>query len=99
MMSAFEYELDNQLKLYSFRDINGNELKGQPLVLDNAVNQLKMEGLHIDGHCISKNLVECLGGFRPDMRYNEITEFRIRCATMQPSGHLPQSIVSCRRRA
>ena len=84
LMSAFEYELENQLMSRNIKDIHGNELKGQPLLFDNALNQLTIAGWHIEGLCIRKYLLERLSGFNEDMRYGEITEFMIRCALIQP---------------
>ena len=85
MMSTCEYQIDNQLKFRSIQDINGNELKGQPLVFDNALNQLTIAGWPVNGLCIRKYLLERLGGFCEDMRCFEITELMIRCALLQPS--------------
>lgn len=84
MISAFEYQSDNQITLRSICDINGNELKGAPLIFNNALKQLTVKGWHVDGLCIRKNLLERVGGFLPDMRYKEITELMIRCALIEP---------------
>ena len=84
MISAFECELKNELRLQHIKDINDNEIKSGLIVFDNALKQLTVAGWHIDGLCIKKSLLNRVGGFREDMRYLEITELIIRCASMQP---------------
>jgi len=84
MISAFDRQEDNHIRHCKYCDINGRELQAQTLVLDNALNQISLQGMPIDGLCIKKHLLDRLGGFNEEMRCYEITEFIIRCALKQP---------------
>jgi hypothetical protein len=84
MMSAFDYESGNQLKHIYIKDLDGNEIKGQPLVFDSAISQLKIQFWHINGMCIKKSILHSLGGFQERMRWLEITDIQIRCALARP---------------
>jgi glycosyltransferase involved in cell wall biosynthesis len=84
MISAFEYESGNELRMRYVKDINGREIKGQPYVFNNALKQLTVAGWHINGLCIKKKLLEDVGGFNESMKCYEITELMIRCALKQP---------------
>ncbi|MGQ9608978.1 MAG: glycosyltransferase family 2 protein [bacterium] len=84
MISAFEYESGNELRIRYVKDINSREIKGQPYIFNNALKQLTVAGWHVDGLCIRKKLLEDVGGFNENMRCYEITEFMIRCALKQP---------------
>lgn len=84
MVSAFEYETNDRVTVRHIRDIHGKEIKGEPLIFDNAPLQLTIKGWHIDGLCMKKSLLDRLGGFREGMRCFEITDLLIRCAMMQP---------------
>ena len=84
MVSAFEYEVDNQVELRNIRDIGGKGINGQPLIFDNALIQLTIKGWPVSSLCIKKTLLDSLGGFRESMRCFEITELIVRCALAQP---------------
>lgn len=84
MISAFEYEKDDKIELRYIHDINNNEIKAQPLVFDNAINELQLSGMPSEGMCIKRDLLGPLSGFNEDMRCFENTEFIIRYALMQP---------------
>jgi len=84
MISAFDRETDNKIAYHGVCDDHGNELKAQMLLVDNAFCELSIQGIHIDGLCIDRNLLMHLSGFNEDMRCFEITEFMIRCALEQP---------------
>ena len=84
MVSAFEYETGNHVRTRYIRDIQGEEIKDQSLVFDNAPLQLTIEGWHVDGLCVKKSLLDGLGGFREGMRCFEIADLLIRCAVAQP---------------
>ena len=84
MISAFDREIDNKIEFQGVNDINGNELHARVLLVNNALNELSMQGIHIDGLCIDKQLLLSLGGFNEKMRCFEIAEFMIRCALEQP---------------
>ena len=84
MISAFDREIDNRIEFNGIYDIHGNELNAQVLLVDNALCELSMQGIHIDGLCIDRHLLLHLGGFNEDMRCFEITELMIRCALEQP---------------
>lgn len=84
MVSAFEYEENNRVRLRNICDIEGKEITGQPSVFDNAIVQLKIQGWPSDGLCIKKALLDLLGGFREGMRCFEITDLLVRCALVQP---------------
>lgn len=84
MISAFEYESGNDLRIRYVKDINSREIKGQLYVFNNALKQLTVAGWPVDGLCIRKKLLEDVGGFNENMRCYEITEFMIRCALKQP---------------
>lgn len=84
MISAFEYESRNELRMHYVRDINGREIKGYPCVFNDALKQLTVAGWPIDGLCIKKTLLEDVGGFNERMKCYEITELMIRCALKQP---------------
>ena len=84
MVSSFNYESNNQVSLAHIRDIEGNEIKGESMVFDKALRQLKIQFWHINGICMKKKLLNQLGGFQEGMRWLEITEMQIRCALSQP---------------
>ncbi len=84
MISAFDLEKHNDITLHGFYDIDGNELETQILIVDNALCELSVKGIHINGLCIDRNLLVHLGGFNEEMRCFEITELMIRCALEQP---------------
>jgi glycosyltransferase involved in cell wall biosynthesis len=84
MMSAFEYEKSGRIEKKYIKDIEGNEIKGEPRIFDNALKQLLVAGWHINGLCIKKRLLEDVGGFNESMKCYEITELMIRCALKQP---------------
>lgn len=84
MISAFEYDSRDELRMCYVRDINGREIKGQPCVFTDALKQLVVAGWPINGLCIKKTLLEDIGGFNDRMKCYEITELMIRCALKQP---------------
>lgn len=84
MISAFNAGKDNEIKFRGFDDINGNELEGQVLLVDNALCQLSLKGTHIDGLCIDRHFLLNVGGFNEEMRCFEVSELLIRCALEQP---------------
>ena len=84
MISAFDREENNEITLHKFYDIDGNELETQVLLVDNALCELSMKGIPIDGLCIDRHLLLHLGGFNEKMRCFEISELMIRCALEQP---------------
>lgn len=84
MISAFDRQEDNHIRHCEYRDINGRELQAQTLVLHNALNQLSLQGIPVDGLCIKKHLLDQVEGFNEEMRCYEITELIIRCALRQP---------------
>jgi glycosyltransferase involved in cell wall biosynthesis len=84
MISAFEYESGDEVITRYIKDFEGKELKGEPMVIDNALKQLAMAGWHIDGLCIKKRLLDKTGGFNEAMRCYEIAELLVRCALEQP---------------
>lgn len=77
MLSPCDSDRDNVTKNHRLRDIGGRELRAQVPVLKNALNQLSLKGVPIDGLCIKKRLLERLGGFNEDMKCFEITELII----------------------
>lgn len=84
MVSTYNYETKDGVKLRKICDIHGNDLTGQPVVYNNATTQLTIRDWHIDGLCIRTDVLRRLNGFREDMRCYEITEFYIRCALLEP---------------
>ncbi|MCK4822126.1 glycosyltransferase family 2 protein, partial [bacterium] len=84
MISAFDREENNETTLHKFYDVDGNELDGQVLLVDNAPCQSSMRGIHIDGLCIDRHFLLNVGGFNEEMRCFEIAELMIRCALEQP---------------
>jgi len=84
MVSMYDYMENNQVRLREFQGIKRNGTMTKPLVFDNVLNQLIIEGWHINGLCIKKALFLKLGGFCENMRCFEITDFFIRCALIQP---------------
>lgn len=84
VISPFEYEAEDQIGARYVRDSKGDKLKTEPRVFDNAYTELQLQGIHIDGLCIRKSLLNELKGFNEQMRCYEITEFITRCALKQP---------------
>ncbi|MBW2538877.1 MAG: glycosyltransferase family 2 protein [Deltaproteobacteria bacterium] len=84
MISAFDREKDNEITLHRFYDIDGNELEDQVLLVDNALCELSIKGIPIDGLCVDRHLLLKLDGFNEEMRCFEISELMIRCALEQP---------------
>jgi len=84
MVSTYDYIRNNQVRLRKFQGFKGYEPIEKPLVLDKVLNQLLVEGWHVNGLCISKALFFKLGGFWEDLRCFEIIDFFIRCALIQP---------------
>jgi glycosyltransferase involved in cell wall biosynthesis len=84
MISAHDVEEVDETKFVGCRDINGKQLEGEALVFDRALEKLSLHGLHVDGICMDRQLLESLGGFNEDMRCFEIYEFIIRCALEKP---------------
>jgi len=84
MISAFDRETDNKIEFQGVNDIHGNELHTQVLVVNKALCELSMQGIHIDGLCIDRQVLLNVGGFNEKMRCFEIAEFVIRCALEQP---------------
>jgi len=91
MMSAYEYEKSQELKVFCIKDVNGNKIDRDIFVSQNAFGELTVAGWPSDGICIRKSLFQSLGGFREDLRYGEITELEIRCALAQPRGVICQT--------
>ena len=84
MVSTYDYIRKNQVRLRKFQGFKGYEPIEKPLVFDKVLNQLLVEGWHVNGLCISKALFFKLGGFCEDLRCFEIIDFFIRCALIQP---------------
>ncbi len=84
MVSTYDYIRNNQVGLRKFHGFKGYEPIEKPLVFDTVLNQLLVEGWHVNGLCIKKALFLKLSGFCEDMRCFEITDFFIRCALIQP---------------
>ncbi len=96
MMSAYDFQLDGIITRRYIKDINNAEIKDGTKVFDDAINQLSVAGWPSDGIFIKKTLFERLCGFNESMRYNEITEFMIRCAVVQPKiiiGNIPLCLI------
>jgi glycosyltransferase involved in cell wall biosynthesis len=91
MMSAYEYEKSQELKVFCIKDVNGNKIDRDIFVSRNAFDELTVAGWPSDGICMRKSLFQSLGGFREDLRYGEITEMEIRCALAQPMGVICQT--------
>ena len=83
MMSPFDYKEDDVITRHYIKDISNSEIKEETLVIDNALEELTVAGWHVDGLFMKRSLFERLGGFNEKMRYNEITEFIIRCAVVR----------------
>ncbi|MFQ5964650.1 MAG: glycosyltransferase family 2 protein [Candidatus Scalinduaceae bacterium] len=86
MISVCEYDKDNQIQSKYVKDTNGNEIKAQPLVLVNAINEIQLQGLPIEGLCIKKILLDRLRGFNENMLCFENIELVVRCALMSPKA-------------
>lgn len=87
MMSAFEYENNNEILPFRIRDVNGKEINdGEEIITHDALNELAIKGWHINGICMKKSLFHRIGGFCEILRYGEITEFQIRCALAKPKA-------------
>ena len=84
MMSAYEYEIANELQGHCIKDIHGNDVSSSVMVFESALDNLKVEGWPSDGLCVKKSLLDRTGGFNEGLHYCEITEFIIRCAVAQP---------------
>lgn len=84
MMSAYDYESEDEVTFKSLRDIEGAEISGDPLVFDNAFLQLSLSGWAPHGLCAKKKLLERVGGYRENMLWLEITDMNIRCALAEP---------------
>ena len=84
MLSARHVEMDNKLSLRRVRDINGNKLRAETLLINNAISQLTLSGTPTNGLCISMAMLERVGGFNEEIRCYEIVEFVIRCGLIQP---------------
>lgn len=84
MISAYDHVKDSQIQSRYVKDTNGNEINAQPFVCLNAISEIQLQSLHIDGFCIKKNLLDRLKGFNGKMLCFEITELIVRCALMQP---------------
>jgi glycosyltransferase involved in cell wall biosynthesis len=91
MMSAFECEKSQEIKVFYIKDVQGNKIDKDIFVSRNAFGELTVAGWHIDGLCMRKSLFQGLGGFREDLHYGEITELEIRCALAQPRGVICQT--------
>lgn len=84
MISAFDREKDNEIMPHGICDIRGNKLEHRVLIVYNALCELSMSGIHIDGLCIDRKVLLDVGGFNEEMRCFEITELMIRCALKRP---------------
>ncbi len=96
MMSPFDFKVRNTITRRYIKDINNSEVKEETVVFDNAIDELAVAGWHVDGLFMKRTLFERVGGFDESMRYNEVTEFMVRCAVAQSKiiiGHLSLYIV------
>jgi len=85
LISAFDLKIDDDSHYRGFRNIAGDRISGEPVVINNALLDLDISGIHINGLCVKIGLIrDLLKGFREDMHCFEITDIMIRCAMARP---------------
>ena len=85
LISAFDLKINNDSYVRNFKDTAGNPINGAPVVINNALLDLDISGIHINGLCVKKDLIcNVLRGFRETIHCFEITDLLIRCALVRP---------------
>ena len=87
LVSAFDLQIGDEKYCRPISDLTGDSFSGEPAVVNNALLELDLSGIHINGLCISKSLIwSSLNGFRENIHCFEITDLLIRCALARPTG-------------
>lgn len=85
LISAFNFITDDQSSYRSIKDSKGNSINGGAVVFNNALLNLDISGIPINGLCVNKTIIcQALNGFRSSLRCFEITELLVRCALVCP---------------
>jgi glycosyltransferase involved in cell wall biosynthesis len=84
MVSAANYEINNEVKLKKIYDVNGKEISKPSVIIQDAILQLNINW-PINSLCIKRSLIERLKGFRENMRCYEVTDLIFRCAIIEPT--------------
>ncbi|WP_319405979.1 glycosyltransferase family 2 protein [uncultured Desulfosarcina sp.] len=85
LISAFDLKSGDDSNFRGFKNLAGAPINGEPIVINNALLDLDISGIHINGLCVKKDLIwSLLKGFREDIHCFEITDIMIRCALVRP---------------
>jgi glycosyltransferase involved in cell wall biosynthesis len=84
MVSSWHFEKGSYVTLLNVRDSDGREVKGAPRVIEDAPRQLDVVGWNVGSLCMSRELMERIGGFCAGLRCMDVTEFMIRAVVACP---------------
>ena len=94
MVSAANYEINNEVKLKHIYGVNGKEISKPSIIIQDAILQLNINW-PINSLCIKRGLIERLKGFRENMHCYEVTDFIFRCAIIEPTVAICSLPLSC----
>ena len=95
LLSAFEVDTFGKIHSFKIRNEIGKEIDRKIKIIESGIRELTVTGIHIDGLCIKKELLNQLNGFDESMRCYEITDLILRCVLEFPKLVIIQKPLFC----